>query len=121
MISAGDFKCPCADCVKLGDQAVGISWMLAAVLNQMEVRFGDKLQISSGYRCPPHNKAIGGAPDSEHMRGVAADIVSGDSQARYKLVAAAVALGIPFVEVCPGHVHVDLRSGAKRLILGANG
>ena len=30
--------------------------------------------ISSGYRCPKLNKAIGGSKNSHHMQGVAADI-----------------------------------------------
>ena len=32
--------------------------------------------INSGYRTPAHNKKIGGAPNSFHMRCMAADIVS---------------------------------------------
>jgi len=33
------------------------------------------IHIDSGYRCPKHNKAIGGAPKSQHMQGIAADII----------------------------------------------
>jgi len=32
------------------------------------------LIISSGYRNPQHNRRVGGAPDSLHLRGMAADI-----------------------------------------------
>lgn len=32
------------------------------------------LRITSGYRCPEHNRAVGGAKDSQHMFGAAADI-----------------------------------------------
>jgi uncharacterized protein YcbK (DUF882 family) len=31
--------------------------------------------INSGYRTPEHNKAVGGAPKSYHLSGMAADIV----------------------------------------------
>ena len=33
------------------------------------------LHISSGYRCPELNRAVGGSPDSQHMLGYAADVV----------------------------------------------
>ena len=29
----------------------------------------------SGYRCPEHNKAVGGAKGSMHMLGIASDII----------------------------------------------
>ena len=31
--------------------------------------------INSGYRSPKHNKAVGGSPNSQHLKGKAADIV----------------------------------------------
>jgi uncharacterized protein YcbK (DUF882 family) len=37
---------------------------------------GHPLTIISGYRCPKHNAAVGGAADSQHTRGRAADIAS---------------------------------------------
>lgn len=126
MIYAGDFKCPCDACKALGDQAAGILGALAYALNQMEARVANalntpayKLTITSGRRCPAHNAAIGGAPDSQHLTGLAADLLADDSQAHYALVSAAVAVNVPFIEVCPRHIHVDLRAGPKRLILGA--
>jgi uncharacterized protein YcbK (DUF882 family) len=33
------------------------------------------IQINSAYRCPSHNKAIGGVSNSQHILGKAADIV----------------------------------------------
>lgn len=49
------------------------------VAEQLEVVrafFGGKsIKINSGYRSPAHNKAIGGASKSQHMKGTAADIV----------------------------------------------
>lgn len=36
--------------------------------------FPHGLEISSGYRCPAHNAAVGGARFSQHQRGTAIDI-----------------------------------------------
>lgn len=33
------------------------------------------ITITSGYRCPAHNAAVGGHPSSEHMDGTATDVV----------------------------------------------
>ncbi|SHL00970.1 YcbK family protein [Desulforamulus aeronauticus] len=30
--------------------------------------------VNSGYRCPAHNRAVGGAANSYHLMGMAADI-----------------------------------------------
>lgn len=43
-------------------------------LEQVRALFGRPLVITSGYRCPELNRAVGGVWDSAHVRGVAADI-----------------------------------------------
>ena len=48
---------------------------LISALEQLRAKVGP-IHITSGYRCPDHNKAIGGAPKSEHVLGRAADIVA---------------------------------------------
>jgi uncharacterized protein YcbK (DUF882 family) len=35
---------------------------------------GVSIVIHAGYRCPAHNREVGGVPNSEHTRGLAADI-----------------------------------------------
>ena len=44
------------------------------VLEPVRQHFGVPIHISSGYRCTALNKAVGGAPKSQHMKGQAADI-----------------------------------------------
>jgi uncharacterized protein YcbK (DUF882 family) len=68
--------------------------------------------IVSGYRTPAHNKAVGGAPNSWHMKGKACDVRCRDGARRYAIVAAAIAAGIKGIEVCDGHVHLDDRPTA---------
>ncbi len=35
---------------------------------------GVPVRVNSGYRCPEHNRNIGGSPNSQHMNGNAADL-----------------------------------------------
>ena len=44
------------------------------VLQPLRDHYGCPVVISSGYRCPKLNKAIGGAVSSQHMKGEAVDI-----------------------------------------------
>ena len=45
------------------------------VLEPLREHFGIPVVISSGYRCPQLNKAVGGVPNSQHLKGEAADII----------------------------------------------
>ena len=44
------------------------------VLQPLRDYLGKLVVISSGYRCPELNKAVGGVKNSQHMKGEAADI-----------------------------------------------
>lgn len=44
------------------------------ILDPLRDRLGKPITISSGYRCPQLNKAVGGARNSQHLTGEAADI-----------------------------------------------
>ncbi len=35
---------------------------------------GVPVRVNSGYRCPAHNKKVGGVPNSNHTKGLAADL-----------------------------------------------
>ena len=43
-------------------------------LDKVREDFGAPISVSSGYRCPELNKAVGGAKKSQHMEGLAADL-----------------------------------------------
>lgn len=45
------------------------------VLEPLRQWAGRPVQISSGYRSPAVNRAVGGVPSSQHLRGEAADIL----------------------------------------------
>jgi uncharacterized protein YcbK (DUF882 family) len=48
---------------------------LFAVLDDVREHFGVPVIINSGKRCEAYNKKVGGVPKSQHVEGIAADIV----------------------------------------------
>lgn len=78
---------------------------------------GGKIAVNSGYRCPAHNKAVGGASKSQHMSGLAADLrVPPGSQNKYVKAAMQVPeFNNGGIGVYPnGGVHVDRRGYRAR-------
>ena len=51
---------------------------LADYLDGIREKFGKPILISSGYRCPLLNKAVRGVANSQHLKGLAADLVCSD-------------------------------------------
>lgn len=51
---------------------------LADYLDGIRAKLGKPILISSGYRCPMLNKAVGGVVNSQHQKGLAADLVCDD-------------------------------------------
>jgi len=64
--------------------------------------------ITSGYRCEEHNTKIGGAKNSAHLSGKAADINDNrDPVKRARIMNCCKAAGIKQFEVSrDGHIHV---------------
>lgn len=68
-----EMDCKCSRCNKtlLDDD-------LIKGLQKVREHFGKALNITSGYRCVEHNKEVGGANASYHMKGMAADVYIND-------------------------------------------
>ena len=68
-----EFVCKC--CGELPPVArENIEALVENVLDPARERFGKPIIVNSGYRCPKHNKEVGGVANSQHLRGEAADI-----------------------------------------------
>lgn len=48
--------------------------LVVKLLQPLRKAYGKRMVINSGYRCPELNKAVGGAPTSQHVKGEAADV-----------------------------------------------
>ena len=55
------------------EQVLNLAFLCHMVLQPLRDKFGP-IRITSGYRCPELNRAVGGASNSQHLRGEAADI-----------------------------------------------
>ena len=94
-----------------GSDTVKIDSKLAALLQDIRTHFGKPVTINSAYRTASHNARVGGASNSYHLYGKAADIsVSGVSPrevAKY-----AESLGVKGIGLYDnqGFVHVDTRT-----------
>lgn len=64
---------------------------------------GRPIVISSGYRCPELNKAVGGVATSQHLKGEAADIVCKDKDDALYLLAAVEKSAVSFDQVIVEH------------------
>src|SRR3989339_1999574 len=58
-----DFICPCCDRLKI----VPGFYEHLGKLERMRRELGIAIKINSGYRCPGHNKEVGGSVKSWHM------------------------------------------------------
>ena len=55
------------------------------VLQPARDMYGKPIRVNSGFRSPAVNKAVGGAPNSQHTRGEAADITVFSKEENKKL------------------------------------
>lgn len=88
------------------------------VLEPLRMRWGAALTVICGYRSPQHNHAVGGAPQSRHMLGEAADIAPVERSRALQLAALVETmlregrlpeLGGFGVYPKQGWVHLDIR------------
>lgn len=56
-----------------------------SVLQPLRDIYGKPMEINSGYRCPRLNAEVGGVPTSQHVKGEAADIKTGNQTESYRL------------------------------------
>lgn len=99
-----EFDCNC----KKYCSATEIDLKLVEYLQKIRDHFGKPVTINSAYRCTKHNKSVGGASNSKHLYGQAADIkVSGVKP--LKVAQYAESIGIKGIGQYSNFVHIDTR------------
>jgi hypothetical protein len=107
---AREFACP--HCGR-----VLVEHALQEALERLRAAIKHPIRIVSGYRCPVHNREVGGARHSLHMLGMAADIEAGLARP-----ADARAAGFRGIGVRDGWaIHLDVRAGPVVVFLDSPG
>lgn len=105
-----EFKCKCGHC-----DFDTVDLELVVVLQDVRDHFGQSVTVTSGNRCPIYNAQVGGAPNSYHVRGRAADIqvanVDPSEVQAYVLNKYPNQYGIG---VYDSFTHIDTRTGMGR-------
>lgn len=83
------------------------------MLDRARSAAGIPFKISSGYRTPEHNRAVGGVANSAHLEGYAADIICFDSRSRSIILRALVQVGFNRIGVARTFIHVDDDPGKR--------
>ena len=98
-----------------GTDPIFIDSELVKVLQKIRSHFGKPVTITSAYRTPPKNKAVGGTEQSQHLYGKAADIkVSGIAPKSVAAYAEKALGGKGGIGIYSTFVHVDVRSTKAR-------
>lgn len=93
---------------------------LADYLDNIREKVGKPILISSGFRCPVLNKAVGGVSNSQHQKGLAADLICADMESLEKVLRETGGFDQLIKEHCKGsksfwyHVSVAPRNGKPR-------
>lgn len=96
-------------------------------LDPLRAAWGKPLKVNSGYRCKTLNKAVGGASNSSHLYGMAADITAGSKDANRRLWYTLITSNIPFTKVINEkdftwlHISFDAKNVSKIRLREENG
>lgn len=99
-----------------------IAVLIDTVLDPLREAWGKPLTVTSGYRCPELNRIVGGAKTSHHLRGMAADISTGNRAENRRLFQMVLDLKLPFTQLIDeknfAWVHISLDpADVKRQVL----
>ena len=73
--------------------------------------------ITSGYRSPTENEAVGGVRDSAHESGLAVDLKNIDGNACFQIVKALLGVGFKRIGVYNYHIHTDIDESKPQSVI----
>ena len=97
-------------------QEPGMDVRLQNILDAIRERIRGPVILTSAYRCPAHNAAVGGVPNSYHTQGIAADVLVPDGMTVDQLAQIAEECGADGIGryYGQGFVHCDVRGYPAR-------
>ena len=103
----------CHHCGRVGKYPERLQKLLAK-LEALREAVGKPIDLTCAYRCPEHNAAVGGVPNSYHTQDMAADIyVTGMDVETLARLAEGVGFGGVGRYFGQGFVHVDIGPHAR--------
>ena len=82
--------------------------ILLEMLDEVRDKFDKPIHITSGYRTPAHNEAVGGTENSSHLKGLAVDIACDNSVDRFDLINCLLDVGFSRIGVAKTFIHADI-------------
>lgn len=103
-------------------QKTNLENLIKNILDPLREAYGKPISVNSGFRCEALNKAVGGAKNSEHLSGCAADIDVHSVAGNKELFELIQKLNLPFRQLIDeknmSWVHVSYNpSDIKRQVL----
>lgn len=102
------------------EECKSLTALIDKVLDPLREAYGKPIIVTSGYRCPKLNAAVGGSASSQHVKGEAADIrsVEDTPAENKKLFDLIVKLGLPYDQLINEYnydwVHVSFSPRHRR-------
>lgn len=102
------------------EDAERLKKLIEKVLDPLREAYGKPIVVTSGYRCPALNKAVGGSPTSDHMKGCAADVhgTPNTKEENKRLFYLAQSINIEWKQLIDeknfSWVHISYMEGANR-------
>lgn len=90
----------------------GMDRSMVRLFCMLQRAYGQRLVITSGFRCAEHNRRVGGVVHSPHLKGRAVDVLMSAS-CQPEFCALARGLGLQAIpDARRGYVHLALRRGS---------
>ena len=100
---------------------INLSELCEHVLDPLRIAFKRPIHINSGFRTPEINNVIGGAKNSQHCLGMAADITAGDKEMNKLLFDVILSSGIGFDQCIDEKdyrwIHISYNKNGRQQIL----
>lgn len=67
-------------------QIENLTYLVDLILDNAREKLGEPITVSSGFRNPEVNRAVGGSSTSQHLKGEAADLICYDNKKLFEII-----------------------------------